>query len=81
MSESNPQTPFTGLGGSLGCMVHSQRQKEGEKGDGWMDKLMDRDGRWRKKTDKGEKHRNAVKRVMKSRERSNLCFRVNTCKT
>lgn len=27
-SECNPQTPFTGFGGSLGCMVHSQTQRE-----------------------------------------------------
>lgn len=34
MGESNPQTPFTGLGGSLGCMVHSQTRRE-RRGKGW----------------------------------------------
>ena len=35
---------FTGLGGSLGCMVHSQTQRGGRGaggGGGWMDKIMD----------------------------------------
>lgn len=34
-SEPNPQTPFTGLGGSFGCMVHSKRERERERG--WAD--------------------------------------------
>lgn len=48
MSESNPQTPFTGLGGSLGCMVHSQTQREREGGRG-MDTIKDGEGKMEKR--------------------------------
>lgn len=52
MSESNPQTPFTGLGGSFGCMVHSHTQGRRKRGGGWIDRQMN-GWRWKevKKTD------------------------------
>ena len=41
MSESNPQTPFTCLGGSLGCMVHSEGREGGGRREGGMEGWRD----------------------------------------
>lgn len=39
----------------MGCMVHSQREREGgEREDGWMGKLMDGDGKMEKKDVRSE---------------------------
>lgn len=79
MSESNPRAPFTGLGGSLGCKVHIQRQRRGWGwgGDKWMDGWTER------VTCKKDREKMGSRQIRKNegnrrkpKEMWNLCFHV-----
>lgn len=79
MSESNPQTPFKGLGGSLGCMAHSQTRTEVKgRRDGRIDKLMHGDG----KMEKGHRHKEDMQKHINvdriGKERGENCIFVST---